>query len=84
MALGALPIHSDMESIREWVEDGVNGLLFPVDDVEALARCIEHGLGDDALVDSARERNWTLAQERMDRGKIRQMIKELIEQRVMA
>ncbi|MGH9418959.1 MAG: glycosyltransferase family 4 protein [Thermoanaerobaculia bacterium] len=84
MAMGALPIHSDMESVREWIDDGVNGLLFPVDDMAALATCIERGLGDEALLASARERNWALAGERMDRSKIRAMIREMIEKRVMA
>ncbi len=28
MAYGAIPIHSDMVSIREWINDGVNGFLF--------------------------------------------------------
>ena len=84
MAMGALPVHSDMVSIREWIEDGVNGLLFPVDDVAALASCIERALSDDPLVSSARERNWDLAQERMDRNRIRATVKEWIERRVLA
>jgi glycosyltransferase involved in cell wall biosynthesis len=84
MAMGALPVHSDMVSIREWVEDGVNGLLFPVDDVAALASCIERALSDDPLLSTARERNWELAQERMDRNRIRATVKEWIERRVLA
>lgn len=84
MAMGAFPIHSDMESIREWIEHGVNGLLFPVDDVEALGACIERGLEDEAMVVTARERNWALAQERMDRNRIRARIRDLIENRVLA
>lgn len=83
MAMGALPVHSDMESVREWIEDGVNGLLFPVDDVAALASCIERGLVDNALVASAGERNWALTKERMDRNRIRAMVKEWIECRVL-
>jgi len=83
MAMGALPVPSDMESIREWVEDGVNGLLFPVDDVAALAACIERGLKDDTFVSAAAERNWALTRERTDRNRIRARVKELIEDRVL-
>jgi len=83
MAMGALPVHSDMASVREWIEHGVNGLLFPVEDVAALAACIERGLADDALCRSAAEYNWKLTQERMDRDRIRAAMKELIETRVV-
>ena len=57
MAMGSLPIHSDMESIREWVDPGVNGLLFPIDDLGALENAIIRGLEDDELCRRARERN---------------------------
>lgn len=83
MAMGALPIHSDMASVREWIAHGVNGLLFPVEDVAALATCIERGLADDALCRAADEYNWKLTRERMDRDRIRAAMKELIETRVL-
>lgn len=70
MAMGALPIHSDMESVREWVVDGSNGLLFPVADVEALRRQVERGLTDDALCRQAAADNWAITRSRMDRGAI--------------
>ena len=57
MAMGALPVHSDMESIREWIEPGVNGLLFPIDDLGSLERAIIRGLEDDDLCRQAAQRN---------------------------
>lgn len=35
MALGAIPVLSDIEPSREWVEDGVNGFLIDIDDLSA-------------------------------------------------
>ncbi|MBE3065757.1 MAG: glycosyltransferase [Spirochaetes bacterium] len=34
MACGALPVMSNLESIREWITHGVNGLLFDPDNPE--------------------------------------------------
>lgn len=79
MAMGALPVHSDMDSVREWVTDGKNGLLFPVDDIAALASCIERAHADEQLVESARAINWEIANARMDRNKIRLDVQKIIE-----
>src|SRR5690606_37628916 len=40
MALGALPVAGDIESIREWITPGVNGLLVEPDKPQALAEAI--------------------------------------------
>jgi glycosyltransferase involved in cell wall biosynthesis len=37
MACGSLPICSDLPSVREWIVDGANGYLVPVDDAAVLA-----------------------------------------------
>jgi len=83
MAMGAFPIHSDMESVREWVKNGENGLLFPVDNVEKLSNCIRKALSDDQLVTKAKAINWQIARKRMDRKKLRSKIKDLIETRII-
>lgn len=83
MAMGAFPVHSDMESVREWISDGINGLLFPVDDIQAIASCIEKALQDDDLVESARFLNWDIAVARMDRNKISAHLKSLIEKKIL-
>jgi glycosyltransferase involved in cell wall biosynthesis len=83
MALGAFPIHSDMESIREWITNGENGLLFPVDDVDALTDCLKRAISDSFLRDSAQQKNWKIAEDRMDRLKIKGHIQNLIENVVL-
>lgn len=79
MAMGALPVHSDMESVRDWVKHGDNGLLFPVADVDALTECLERGLADDALAARANEANWAIAGQRLDRARIREQLRGIVE-----
>jgi glycosyltransferase involved in cell wall biosynthesis len=79
MAMGAFPIHSDMESIREWIEPGVNGLLFPIDDLGALERAIIRGLEDDDLCRKAAQRNQELVHSRMDRVQVSREIDEKLQ-----
>jgi Glycosyltransferase len=83
MAMGAFPIHSDMESIREWVQDGVNGLLFPVNDIPALNACITKALNDEDMLIKAQKVNWDITKHRMDRSRLRDHIKALIEGKVL-
>lgn len=78
MALGALPIHSDMDSVREWAEHGGGALYFPLDDKNALIDCIRRGLSDDALFEKAQKINWAVANERMDRRKIMEFVKSAV------
>jgi glycosyltransferase involved in cell wall biosynthesis len=40
MASGCLPIAGDLESIREWITDGENGLLFDSNDLRSIANAI--------------------------------------------
>ena len=80
MAMGALPVHSDMASLREWVAHGKNGLLFHVDDVPALADCLERALADGALREAAALENWRLIDERADRAKLRERLRGWIAQ----
>ena len=83
MAMGAMPIHSDMESIREWIDNGVNGLLFPVDDISALFTAINQALKDDELVLSAKQKNWSIIADSVDSKKIEAHLKHLIENKVL-
>jgi glycosyltransferase involved in cell wall biosynthesis len=78
MVMGALPVHSDMESVREWVDDGVNGLLFPVDDIAMLQACIERGLDDEELCRTAADRNLAIAQARMSRRAIGESVRRCL------
>ena len=46
MACGSLPIAGDIESVREWIEDGKNGLLVAPTDPMALASAIVRATRD--------------------------------------
>ncbi len=80
MAMGAFPVHSDMASLREWIEPGRNGLLFPVDDVPALAACLEQALVDAPLRERAAQLNWEIVERRADRTLLRERLRQWIEQ----
>jgi glycosyltransferase involved in cell wall biosynthesis len=46
MASGATPVVTDLAGNREWIDDGVEGRLFPAGDPAALARALAAVLGD--------------------------------------
>lgn len=65
MAVGAIPIVSDIEPNREWVEHGVNGALVPLDDEAVAAARIESLLArSDEELDEMRGRNQEIIRER--------------------
>ncbi len=70
MAIGCLPVVGDIESTREWVEDGRNGFVVDPGDPAALAEAILKGLGDNALRDKAAKMNAGIIRERAERGKV--------------
>ncbi|MFH0777315.1 MAG: glycosyltransferase [Candidatus Eisenbacteria bacterium] len=57
MACGAFPVVSDIAGNREWVENGVNGLLFRVGNTSSLAQAIAGALSRRDLVEQAAEKN---------------------------
>lgn len=74
MVAGALPVMSPHESVREWIEDGRNGLLVDNEDTDALANAIRRAARDDVLVRGAAGHNPTLVAERADRRRIREQV----------
>lgn len=66
MACGALPVAGDIESVREWITDGENGLLCDPRDAESVAACIIRALDDADLRAHAARRNAALIAERAD------------------
>jgi glycosyltransferase involved in cell wall biosynthesis len=55
---------TDIEANHEWIEDGVNGFLVPVDRPAVVADRLIRALGDAALREAARQRNLQLIRER--------------------
>jgi len=72
MLMGAFPIHSDISSIREWIDDGKNGLLFPVENFKSLKKQILKALIDDELIIRAQIINQNIVMQKMDRKQIKQ------------
>ena len=64
MACGCFPIAGDLESIREWIDNGVNGLLVNAADPGELAEAVLRVIGDPELRSSAAMRNKNLIQEK--------------------
>jgi glycosyltransferase involved in cell wall biosynthesis len=65
MAVGTIPIVSDTAPNREWVEDGVNGILVPLDDLPALYRKVEEALHlPESKIQQMVARNKLIVQER--------------------
>lgn len=70
MSCGAFPVAGNIESVREWIRDGENGLLCDQGDPKALAGAILHGLEDADLRQKAAAENQRLIRERADYQKV--------------
>jgi glycosyltransferase involved in cell wall biosynthesis len=66
MAFGCLPVCGDIESIREWVTPGVNGLLADPTDASALAEMICLAIENEPLREKAAAANRKLLEERAE------------------
>jgi len=64
MACGAPPVVTDLPANREWLTDGENGLLVPVNDPGALAASVLRMIEDAPFAASVRERNLRIIGER--------------------
>ena len=64
MALGAVPVVSDLPALAQWVTHGLNGLLFNPQDPEELAHWLEWAFERPEFVRRAREINKRLVRER--------------------
>ena len=66
MACGCFPVAGDIESLREWIIPGVNGLLTVPDDPGLLAGTIVQALENPVLRASAAAYNQSLVAERAE------------------
>lgn len=69
MACGCLPIAGDLESIREWITNGRNGLLVDPTDPHSVAETILDALGNENLRQQAAGFNWQLVKDRAEYGR---------------
>jgi glycosyltransferase involved in cell wall biosynthesis len=79
MAIGCLPICGNIESIREWITDGENGLLVDPADPAALAEALKRGLSDSGLRQQAAARNHEIIQSRAEVTAVRRQVADFYE-----
>ncbi len=70
LACGCFPIAGEIESLREWIQPGVNGLLVDPGDPQALSQAILHALGDEPLRAKAKDENLRLVREKAEHGAV--------------
>ncbi|MFC2042634.1 glycosyltransferase family 4 protein [Chloroflexota bacterium] len=70
MACGCLPIVGDIESLREWITPGFNGLLIDPNDPQNMAEAILTAINHDDLYKRALLYNVDLIAERAEYGKV--------------
>ena len=80
MACGCFPIVGDIESLREWITPGINGLLIDPTDPAALADAIISALESPELCYRAKAINQTLIKERAEAGSTRLAIDQFYHQ----
>lgn len=79
MALGCLPVCGDIQSIREWITGGENGLLVNPADPEALANAILQAINNSELRAKAAKFNAQLIREKAGIEAARARVKECYE-----
>lgn len=79
MASGCLPVAGDLESIREWITDGHNGLLFDSNDPKSIADAVTEGLANEPLRRSSAATNLEIVQRRADRPLVMDVAKQFYE-----
>jgi glycosyltransferase involved in cell wall biosynthesis len=77
MACGCFPIAGDIESLREWISPGVNGLLVDPDEPEALAGAILSAIDHPELRHKAKQENVQLIQQRAEYHQTMQTAEEI-------
>lgn len=70
LSCGCFPVAGDIESLREWIRPGVNGLLFDPASAQALAESVLMALENQKLREAARQINVQLIQERAEYTKV--------------
>ncbi len=76
MACGCFPVAGDLESIREWIRHGENGLLFDSSDPQAIAAALLSALKNEDLRRRAAGLNARLVAERAEYEKNMKRVEE--------
>ena len=76
MACGCFPVAGDIESIREWITPGVNGLLVEPSSPQGVSDAILTALDNPVLRRYASEFNTRMVREKVEVGVIREQIRQ--------
>jgi len=74
MACGCLPIAGDIESLREWITPGVNGLLVELSKPQALAEAIITAIQNPAFRQKAATKNFLRIKEKAEINEVHKRI----------
>lgn len=74
LAAGCFPIVGDIESMREWITPGINGLVYPVDDPQSLSEAVTSALDNPQRRQAAARINRKIIREKADRVQLRPQI----------
>jgi len=74
MSIGCLPVCGDIESIREWIRNGENGILVDPNDAYALSEAVQRGILDEEFRHTAAGRNREIIRERAEVSTVRQQV----------
>lgn len=77
MSRGAIPIHTDMESIREWVTNDVNGFLFE-NNLESIQLALKRALDSIDFWEQMARRNSMIIQQMANRDLIKVQLSEIL------
>lgn len=80
MGLGSFPVAGDLESIREWITPGVNGLLVESQKPDSIAAAVVLALSNPPLIQRAAGLNRQMIEERAEVSRMRPRLKEFYAQ----
>jgi glycosyltransferase involved in cell wall biosynthesis len=76
LACGCFPIAGELESIKEWIEDGSNGLLFDPSKPGDLAEAVLRAFRSQDLLAESRKANLEMVKRRAIRSEVMQIAEE--------
>jgi glycosyltransferase involved in cell wall biosynthesis len=77
MALGCFPVTGNIESMREWITHGENGLLVNAKDAKVMANAFVQAINDSALRHRAVKINSELIAERANYSENMKAVRDL-------
>jgi len=76
LSCGCFPVVGDISSLREWIEDGINGSLVDPHSAREAADAVVSALRDDQLRKKAATLNKQLIKKRAEKNMIRQSVRD--------